>query len=160
MKNLLTLSLISLFLVNVALAAGRFPLGPDLKETPGVVCTTPTEHRYPENIDYCARDVDSYLKKSIIAKYDTMFGYSIRSMNRMDFKIDHLIPLCAGGANDERNLWPQHKSVYEITDPIEPLLCEKMAEGKLKQADAIKLIMRAKLNLQEAPAVLKELQRM
>lgn len=161
MKNLLKLSLISLLLVNVAFAgANRFPKNPDLHQTPGKLCTTPTEHRYPEQIAYCERDVDTYTKNSIIAKYDTLFGYEIRSMKRLDFKIDHLIPLCAGGANAEENLWPQHKSVYAITDPIEPLLCEKMAQGKLKQADAVKLILRAKLNLEEAPAVLKEISRL
>lgn len=161
MKNLLKLSLISLLLVNVAFAgANRFPKNPDLAQTPGRLCTTPTEHRYPEQIAYCERDVDTYMKNSIIAKYDTLFGYEIRSMKRMDFKIDHLIPLCAGGANSEENLWPQHKSVYAITDPIEPVLCEKMAQGKLKQTDAVKMILKAKLNLDLAPGILKELQRL
>ena len=161
MKNLLKLSLISLLLVNVAFAgSNRFPKNPDLHQTPGKLCSTPTEHRYPEQINYCERDVDTYTKNSIIAKYDTLFGYEIRSMKRVDFKIDHLIPLCAGGANSEENLWPQHKSVYAITDPIEPVLCEKMAQGKLKQADAIKLILKAKMNLDLAPAIFKELQRL
>ncbi len=161
MKNLLKLSLISLLLVNVAFAgSNRFPKNPDLQQTPGKLCSTPTEHRYPEQINYCERDVDTYTKNSIIAKYDTLFGYEIRSMKRVDFKIDHLIPLCAGGANSEENLWPQHKSVYAITDPIEPVLCEKMAQGKLKQADAIKLILKAKMNLDLAPAIFKELQRL
>lgn len=161
MKNILKLSLISLLLVNVAFAgANRFPKNPDLAQTPGKLCTTPSEHRYPEQIDYCERDVDTYTKNSIIAKYDTLFGYEIRSMKRLDFKIDHLIPLCAGGANSEENLWPQHKSVYAITDPIEPVLCEKMSQGKLKQADAVKLILKAKMNLGQAPAIFKELQRL
>lgn len=161
MKNLLKISVLSVLLVNVAFAgANRFPKNPDLTQTPGRLCTTPTEYRYPEKIAYCERDVDTYTKNSIIAKYDTLFGYEIRSMKRMDFKIDHLIPLCAGGANSEDNLWPQHKSVYNITDPLEPVVCEKMAQGKLKQADAVKLILKAKMNLDQVPAILKEVQRM
>ena len=161
MKKLLKISLISLLLVNVAFAsADRFPKNPDLSQTPGKLCSSPTEHRYPEQIAYCERDVDSYLKNSIIAKYDTLFGFEIRSMKRMDFKIDHLIPLCAGGANAEENLWPQHKSVYAITDPIEPVLCEKMAQGKLSQAEAVKMILKVKLNLDQAPAIFKELKRL
>jgi len=76
-------------------------------------------------------------------------------MNRMDFKIDHFIPLCAGGSNDPVNLWPQHKSVYQQTDPVEPLLCQRMLEGKLSQTDAVKLIMRAKLDLNQVPVVMK-----
>jgi hypothetical protein len=77
-------------------------------------------------------------------------------MNRGDFKIDHLIPLCAGGANSEENLWPQHKSVYAITDPLEPIVCQKMQDGKLLQADAVKLILQAKMHLEEVPAIIKQ----
>ena len=157
MKNLLTLSLFSLLLVNVAFAgANRFPKNPDLQETPGKLCSNPTAHRYPEQIAYCERDVDTYLKNAIIQKYDMLFGYEVRSMKRQDFKIDHLIPLCAGGANSEENLWPQHKSVYAITDPLEPVICEKMSQGKLLQAEAIKLILQAKTNLDQVPAILKK----
>lgn len=138
-------------------SAADFPRGPEINETPGKLCSSPSSRRYPEKINYCERNVDSYLKNAIIQKYDSLFGYHIRSMNRGDFKIDHLVPLCAGGANDPENLWPQHKSIYAITDPIEPILCEKMQEGKLLQAEAVKLIMKAKLNLKEAPGVLKYL---
>lgn len=162
MKNFLKISLISLCLLNIAVAGeqGRFPKNPNPTETPGQLCTTPTAYRYPEKIAYCERDVDSYTKNAIIAKYDTLFGYQIRSMNRGDFKIDHLIPLCAGGANSTENLWPQHKSVYNVTDPLEPVVCEKMSQGKLLQADAIKLILKAKMNLDQVPAILKQIQRL
>lgn len=157
MKNLF---IFSVFILNLSVAlAGnsRFPLGPNLTETPGKLCTTPTAVRYPEKVAYCDRDVDSYLKNAVIEKYDRLFGYAIRSMDRKDFKIDHLIPLCAGGANSEENLWPQHKSVYEITDPLEPVVCQKMQEGKLLQADAVKLILQAKTNLDQVPAILKKI---
>lgn len=140
--------------------AANFPLGPDLNETPGKLCSNSPVRRYPEGIVYCERNVDTYTKNAIIMKYDNMFGYRIHTMKRADFKIDHFIPLCAGGSNSDENLWPQHKSVYAITDPIEPLLCQKMAEGKLLQADAVKMITRAKLNLNEAPEVLKQLNRL
>ncbi|MBC7428593.1 MAG: hypothetical protein H7336_08285 [Bacteriovorax sp.] len=159
MKNLLKLSIVSLLFVNIAFAGG-YPKNPNLTETPGKLCSSPTTHRYPENINYCNRDVDSYTKNAVIAKYDSLFGYSIKSMNRGDFKIDHLIPLCAGGANDEQNLWPQHKSVYTITDPLEPLVCQKMADGKLKQADAVKLVLQAKMNLDQVPTIIKQIERM
>ena len=87
-------------------------------------------------------------------------GYAIESMNRQDFKIDHYIPLCAGGSNDSSNLWPQHKSIYEITDPIEPLICKKMALGKLNQALAVELIMTVKNDLSQASMILQRLQRL
>lgn len=160
MKTILCYLILSLLTLSTTFAGqvGRFPKGPNLAETPGKLCEGSKIHRYPENIVYCERDVDSYLKRAIIAKYDSLFGYQIQQMNRMDFKIDHLIPLCAGGANVQENLWPQHKSVYEITDPLEPVLCQKMAEGKLLQADAVKLILQAKMNLDQAPALLKKLE--
>ena len=78
-------------------------------------------------------------------------------MERAQFKIDHLIPLCAGGSNEEVNLWPQHKSVYELTDPIEPVLCDLMKRGAMKQEEAIRIIREVKNNLETAKDVLAAL---
>lgn len=162
MKNLLNLTLLSFLLMNISMAGERvrYPKSPDLAETPGKLCSNPTAQRYPEQIAYCERDVDTYTKNAIIQKYDSMFGFRITSMDRADFKIDHLIPLCAGGDNGEDNLWPQHKSVYLITDPLEPLVCEKMQQGKLKQADAVKLILEAKTHLELVPSIMKKIRKM
>ncbi len=131
----------------------KFPDGPDQKITPGDICRSGTK-RYPEGISYCNRDVDSKLKNVIMDQYDHNLGFDTMEMPRGDFKIDHLIPLCAGGSNDQSNLWPQHKSVYAVTDPLEPLVCEKMAAGRLLQKDAIELIKKAKLDLNQAHNVL------
>jgi hypothetical protein len=139
-----------------AVAKGNYPLGPDPQMTPGSVCPRPNYYRYPEHVGYCNRNVDRGVKNQIIRMYEQKFGYDIKS-RRGQFKIDHLIPLCAGGSNEMNNLWPQHKSVYDITDPMEPLICEKMAEGRLKQAKAIEMIHRAKNNLDQVPAVMAEL---
>lgn len=147
---------------SFAFASGNYPTGPELTQTPGAICTKPTAKRYPENIDYCARDVSSALKNAIIAKYDRHFGYRIQTMPRGEFKIDHFIPLSIGGANDEKNLWPQHKSVYVITDPIELELSVLISAGKIKQADAIKAIKTVKTDLSKADEVmgyLKSLER-
>jgi hypothetical protein len=81
-------------------------------------------------------------------------GYRTRQMDRQDFKIDHYIPLCMGGSNDIKNLWPQHKSVYAITDPLEPVLCDKMAQGRLLQKKAVEIIMYAKAHLDEVPEII------
>jgi hypothetical protein len=158
----MTQSLFSLILVfvlqfqSVVFAADQFPMGPNPQMTPGALCTHPDSLRYPEQIKYCNRNVASDLKNEIIQTYDKQFGYNIEAMDRSKFKIDHFIPLCAGGANDIQNLWPQHESVYTITDPLEPAICDKMAAGKLKQADAVDIIKRGKLNLSEVPALLKQ----
>ena len=132
-----------------------FPVGPNPQLTPGKLCDKPTTYRYPEHIAYCDRDVTYDTKEMLISEYDQKLGFHIDTMNRADFKIDHFIPLCAGGSNDSSNLWPQHKSVYAITDPVEPLICDKMSQGKLKQADAVKLVVRAKTFLNQASDVMR-----
>ncbi|WP_413561490.1 hypothetical protein [Bdellovibrio sp. HCB209] len=156
MKNLFVL--FALLVASVtSFAQGQFPIGPDQNLTPGQLCSRPDSHRYPEGIDYCERDVDGSTKRARFAAYDQL-GYRTRQMNRQDFKIDHYIPLCMGGSNDVKNLWPQHKSVYEITDSLEQLLCEKMAQGKLLQKDAVRIIMQAKNNLDQVPEILARAQ--
>lgn len=127
--------------------ANKYPIGPDPVMTPGAVCTKPTSRRYAENIAYCERDVSSSTKNAIIGRYDKELGFSIRRMNRGDFKIDHFIPLSIGGSNDTTNLWPQHKSVYAHTDPIESHLSNLMVAGKIKQKEAIEIVKDCKLNL-------------
>lgn len=154
-------SLLILLLVSTpAFSGNSFPVSPDLQLTPGSLCDRPDSKRYPEGVPYCSRHVRSELKVKIIKTYDSKLGYYITSMNRDHFKIDHFIPLCMGGSNNPDNLWPQHYSVFTITDPMEPLLCNKMAEGKLRQADAVELIRRGKLNLNEVPAILDYVQKL
>ncbi|MES2963394.1 MAG: hypothetical protein V4760_05855 [Bdellovibrionota bacterium] len=137
-----------------------FPSGPDQRLTPGSLCSHPSEHRYPERIAYCQRNVESQLKRDIFREYDSELGFKTRSMDRQSFKIDHYIPLCMGGSNDRDNLWPQHVSVYTLTDPMEGLACEKMAEGSLEQDRAIELIKRGKNDHSQIDAVLEELNRL
>lgn len=142
-------------LTTLAASANQpFPMGPDPEMTPGSLCTTSSAIRYPERIRYCARHVDPKLKNQIIRDYDQELGYNVQQMARRKFKIDHFIPLCAGGSNNVDNLWPQHESVYEITDPLEPAVCEKMAAGRLLQADAIRLVRQAKTDLSKAEEIL------
>ncbi|QLY27154.1 HNH endonuclease signature motif containing protein [Bdellovibrio sp. KM01] len=152
MKNLFVLFAILVASVT-SHAQEQFPIGPDHNLTPGSLCSRPSEHRYPEGINYCERDVDSDVKRGRFAAYDQL-GFRTRQMDRQAFKIDHYIPLCMGGSNNIDNLWPQHKSVYEITDSLEQLLCQKMAEGKLLQKDAVRIIVQAKNNLDQVPAIL------
>jgi hypothetical protein len=155
MKKALALAALILPLFSFQLAyADNFPTGPNAQLTPGALCTHPDARRYRENIAYCERNVRSGLKEQIIEEYDRRFGFCIEKMPRDQFKIDHYIPLCMGGANSPTNLWPQHESVYTITDPLEEALCGKMAEGKLLQKDAIDMIKEAKNHLDEVPGIL------
>ncbi len=140
-----------LLLSSFALAGANFPVGPNPTLTPGSLCTSPTSQRYPEHINYCERDVASDLKNQIIQTYDQQLGFHIGSMDRGDFKIDHFIPLSIGGSNESTNLWPQHKSIYGVTDQLEQLLSNKISAGRIKQADAVRVIREAKLNLGRVP---------
>lgn len=141
-------------------ADSRFPDGPNLTSTPGSLCQSNAVKRYPEQINYCERNVSSDTKNALISMYDRSLGYHIREMNRGDFKIDHFIPLSIGGSNSKENLWPQHKSVYTITDPLEQLLSDKISAGKIKQAEAIRVIKEAKLNLGRVPDLIDYVNRL
>ncbi len=121
----------------------EYPMGPDLALTPGKLCESPDSYRYPERIAYCNREVDPYTKEEIFRTYRDN-GYRLKIEDRGDYKIDHLIPLCAGGSNREENLWPQHKSLFQLTDPLESLGCEKLRQGKITQRDLVTAIIRAK----------------
>jgi hypothetical protein len=136
-------------------ANDNFPIAPNEELTPGSLCQRASERRYPERIVYCERNVDSSLKREVMRTYDRELGFSTTRMNRGDFKIDHYIPLCAGGANDASNLWPQHRSVYEITDPMEQAVCEAMARGGLLQKDAVELIRKGKNNLDQVEEIVR-----
>ncbi len=155
MKTLSMLFLISFSLSAFALK-GEYPMGPEAGLTPGSLCDRPDEFRYPERIPYCNRDVDGSLKQDVFQEYRNN-GYGLNPRNRQDYKIDHLIPLCAGGSNRENNLWPQHKSIYMQTDDLEAVGCEKLKVGKIKQAALIKLILDAKRNLSLVPRTLSYL---
>jgi hypothetical protein len=134
-----------------------YPTSPAPHLTPGTLCERPSSKRYAEGIPYCERDVHSDLKREVMETYDRELGYQVTKMARGLFKIDHFIPLCMGGSNQAENLWPQHESVYTITDDIEHLSCELMSKGKLRQAEAVAGIREAKLDLARAPAVLARL---
>ncbi len=148
----------TLVISSLSFAGQSFPTGPRAEMTPGSLCQQSRAFRYPERIRYCDRNVDSRLKNEIIREYDQEFGYAVRSMPRRDFKIDHFIPLCAGGSNNKDNLWPQHESIYLITDPLEPLVCEKMSEGSLSQAEAVQLIREAKSDLTKVESILLQIE--
>lgn len=135
----------------------KYPIGPDQILTPGDVCHFVKTRRYPEGIAYCERAVDTELKREIIKEYDRERNFKIQTMDRQKFKIDHYIPLCMGGSNEKENLWPQHESVYTITDSLEQQLCEKMAAGQMIQAKAIELIKKAKNDLSSAQAIIHQL---
>jgi hypothetical protein len=156
MKKLIWLSLFLIHAVAWALSdMPDFPAGPDRAMTPGVLCTSPTEYRYPEHIAYCARAVDGTMKQQIFNNYRAQ-GYKLAEL-RDHYKIDHFFPLCAGGANEIGNLWPQHESIFTVTDEIEFVGCQKLAAARIKQKDLFEFIKKAKYDNSKVPEVLKYL---
>lgn len=158
MKVLKSFVLAVFLFVSLVSFAEDFPTGPNPMTTPGSLCQNSKVRRYPEGIVYCERNVSTQTKNGLIKMYDERFGFQIRTMKRQDFKIDHFIPLSIGGSNSEDNLWPQHKSVGELTDPLEQLLSDKIIQARITQAEAIRVIKEAKLNLGRAPELIDYVQ--
>lgn len=152
MKKVATLLL---FISFNALAQG-FPIRPDPRLTTGSLCTTPTSYRFAERIPYCERDVSSETKDLVFKNYAKL-GYKFKPGERSSYKIDHFIPLCFGGSNHPNNLWPQHVSVFTVTDPIESVGCDKLRDNKIKQKELISIIRAVKNDLSLAPDALRRL---
>lgn len=155
MKFILFVTLVVLSFSSFA-ESMAYPMSPDPKLTPGALCDTPDRYRHPEQIPYCERNVNSFTKEIIFSNYRRILGYRLNS-DRSNFKVDHFIPLCFGGSNNEENLWPQHISISAITDPIEAIGCEKLGQGKIKQKELIDLIVKVKHDLSKAPKAFKYL---
>ncbi|MBC7457374.1 MAG: hypothetical protein H7235_03790 [Bdellovibrionaceae bacterium] len=150
-NRFLTTSLVGLsLLLSLTAKAEAFPTQPLALLTPGVLCTEPDAYRYPENIPYCSRDVDSKMKKAVIKLYMSQFpGFAITVETRNEYKIDHYIPLCMGGANVVENLWPQHMSIYQYTDNLELEICKELEAGAISQLVAVAKIKFAKNHIDQ-----------
>jgi hypothetical protein len=157
-----TLLLLASFAAQAEPAVSRltnsdYPASPDAVFTPGDLCEEreADERRYGEEIPYCERSVSSDRKYAIIDLYDRERDFKIMRLGRNNFKIDHYIPLCMGGSNDDGNLWPQHKDIYELTDTLEFELCEGMKANWLSQARAVEIVRYAKAFPEYAPHFLE-----
>lgn len=158
MKYLWMIILTLFSLTALAEILAEYPSAPDPSLTPGSLCRDPDSYRYPEKIPYCERDhLSNETKNSVFESYRRK-GYRIDPRTRSAYKVDHLIPLCAGGSNNSDNLWPQHKSIFEVTDPIEPLGCKVLASGRISQRDLVNLIIAAKKSPSRSREIMAYLQ--
>jgi hypothetical protein len=154
-----TLLAVFIALASIESFAGNaYPRSPDPRLTPGALCDTPDSYRYPERIPYCERDVSSWQKEIIFIAYRDL-GFSL-SGARDQYKVDHLIPLCAGGSNGAANLWPQYYTISERTDPLEPLACDVLATGRITQQELVALILEAKRDYNKIPQSMQRLRRL
>jgi len=122
------------------------PEHPDQAQTPGDVCDKSDpdfhEYRYDEKIPYCARNVSTSVKAAI---YE---AYGISQKQRRNYTIDHFIPLSIGGSNETENLWPEHKLIKQQRPDLEHDVYLSLKNGELSQAEAIEIIVQAKMNQQ------------
>jgi hypothetical protein len=71
-----------------------------------------------------------------------MSEYGLSPGPHPDWEIDHLIPLCLGGSDEDRNLWPQPRRSIERDwpaerkDDLEARLCQMVCEGQLDVREA------------------------
>jgi hypothetical protein len=103
---------------------------PDPTLTPGRVRTTDIGA-------ICARGTAGERHWSRERDDRIMAEYGLPLGPHPNFEVDHLIPLCLGGADDDANLWPQpRRSVEkewnaERKDELERRLCELACSGAL-----------------------------
>ena len=112
---------------------------PDGRLTPGVLCTAHDPNYkgpdYPERIARCNRNVDKNEKLAIAAEYG-----KIPESEWPKYEFDHLIPLCAGGSDDIKNLWPEPIDQAHEKDKLEVQICTAMRAGTLTQTVAIQKV--------------------
>lgn len=112
---------------------------PSCTMTPGALCTTTDPNydgkAYAEQVPHCARNVPTALKAQVAAAYG-----NIPQSSWSNYEFDHYIPLCVGGSDDIKNLWPQPIADAQKKDVVENDVCAKLRAGTMTQAQAIATI--------------------
>ncbi len=112
---------------------------PNADVTPGLLCTADDPNfmgfYYAEKIARCKRNVGTAEKTQIAAEYG-----DIPKSEWHNYEFDHLLPLCAGGSDDIKNLWPQPIDEAHLKDRIEDEVCLGMSAGTMTQAVAVQKI--------------------
>jgi len=115
-----------------------FAVQPDPRVTPGGLCTANDPdfdgNVYGEQVPHCNRNF-SNSKKMAVAR-----AYNVPPDQWSNYEFDHLIPLCAGGSNDVRNVWPEILSHAHMKDAVEDHVCSGMRAGLMSQKEAISTI--------------------
>jgi hypothetical protein len=135
------LSLASLFSQQTFASVPPAPprVSVDLNLTPGILCS-PSDPNfsgldYPEKIARCNRNIPTGEKLKVAAAYG-----NIPQSDWPKYEFDHLLPLCAGGSDDSRNLWPQPIAQAHEKDKLEVQICIAMKAGTMTQAVAVQKV--------------------
>jgi hypothetical protein len=109
---------------------------PNSEMTPGLVCTETDRDfkgfEYPERIARCKRNFKQNEKIQVAQDYG-----DIPEEDWSDYEFDHLIPLCAGGSNNLKNVWPQPLEQAKKKDVLENEVCVGLRKGTMLQTVAI-----------------------
>jgi len=123
---------------------------PDPTCTPGSIDGAVTQ----ENIDQTIGRSGGYttsvrppMSLTTPAKRALMAAYGIPTSEMRDYELDHLVPLCAGGSSDVRNLWPEPNEfvpgdagpstfVQNSKDRVESYICTAIREHRAPLAAA------------------------
>ncbi len=120
-----------------------FPLlasqSPEESLTPGVLCSSSDpdfdKFYYAEQVARCTRNIATAEKQAVADSYG-----GIPKSQWSHYEFDHLIPLCAGGGNDQGNLWPQPIAEAKEKDKLENHICGQMRAGKMLQREAVQQV--------------------
>jgi hypothetical protein len=130
-----TLLLAGLLAWSAASQAADFAIVPDPTLTPGAVRTTDAG-------DICMRGTRSLRHWSRANDDHILIEYRLPVGPHPDLESDHLVPLAIGGADDDRNLWPEPRRSVEPVwnaerkDQLEWRLRELVCSGALDVAEA------------------------
>jgi hypothetical protein len=108
---------------------------PDPTLTPGAVRTA-------DLAAVCSADTRALRRWSRDRDDRIMVEYGLAPGPHPDYEVDHLIPLCLGGADDDRNLWPEPRRPIEPIwnaerkDELEARLCSLACSGAIPLAAA------------------------
>jgi hypothetical protein len=104
---------VAVLFVSGCVAVAGDPTLPNPKLTPGVALPTVTVEQvctkgYANVLNGGVRNVPESEKRAVFIEY-----FGAVPADTKDFEVDHLCPLCLGGANSISNLWPQ----YGLSEP-------------------------------------------
>lgn len=117
---------------------------PDATCTPGSVDSTVTQSNISTTLGRSGGYTSSVRPPASMteaAKRQLMAAYGIPWSEARGYELDHLVPLCAGGSSDVRNLWPEKNDflagdggpssyVHNSKDRVEAYVCSAIRSGQ------------------------------
>jgi hypothetical protein len=132
----LSLAAIATLIGLLAIApVGAFEVLPDKNLTGGSV-------RTGDRNAACGHARENRGQMNAARRDEILRRYGLPPGSHPDYEIDHLIPLCLGGAEDPSNLWAQPRRSIEETwnaeakDRLERLMCRMVCDGQIDIATA------------------------